>query len=262
MGLFDRISRVVRANLNDVVSKAEDPEKILEQSIIDMQEDLVQLRQAVAQAIATQKRTQQQYNQAQSEANNWQSRAQLALQKGDENLAREALVRKKSHADTASALKATLDTQTGQVDQLKRSLIGLESKISEAKTKKDMLKARVAAAKAQEQLQSAVGRLGTSSAMGAFERMEEKVLQMEARAQAVGELAGNDLEQQFAMLESGSGVEDELAAMKAQLTGASPNQAALPSSGQSTSASPSDSASKSPSVDKDLEDLRRQMDQL
>ena len=266
MGLFDRISRVVRANLNDVVSKAEDPEKILEQSIVDMQEDLVQLRQAVAQAIATQKRTQQQYNQAQTEVNNWQSRAQLALQKGDENLAREALVRKKSHGDTAGALKATLDTQTTQVDQLKRNLIALESKISEAKTKKDMLKARVAAAKAQEQLQNTVGRMGTSTAMAAFERMEEKVLQMEARAQAAGELAGNDLESQFALLESGSDVDDELMAMKANLlAGAAPNQAALPSASQS-SAPPSNTSNTSNKtstpVDKDLEELRRQMDQL
>ena len=85
MGLFDRISRLARANLNDMVSKAEDPEKILDQAIIDMSEDLVQLRQAVAQSIATQKRSQQQYNQNQSQANQWQSRAQLALQKGDEN---------------------------------------------------------------------------------------------------------------------------------------------------------------------------------
>ncbi len=269
MGLFDRISRVLRANLNDVVSKAEDPEKILEQSIIDMQEDLVQLRQAVAQAIATQKRTQQQYNQAQSEANNWQSRAQLALQKGDENLAKEALVRKKAQADTAGALKTTLDTQTTQVDALKRNLIGLESKISEAKTKKDMLKARISAAKANEQLQNAVGRMGTSSAMGAFERMEEKVLMMEARAQSAQELTGNNLEQQFAALEGSSDVDDELMAMKAQLAGSSPNQAALPGSAQNTTSSSSTSTpSSTPSsssgsaVDKDLEELRKQMDRL
>ncbi|NEN97917.1 MAG: PspA/IM30 family protein, partial [Moorea sp. SIO3I7] len=72
MGLFDRLSRVVRANLNDMVSKAEDPEKILDQAIVDMQEDLVQLRQAVARSIAEQKRTEQQYNKNQTEANNWQ----------------------------------------------------------------------------------------------------------------------------------------------------------------------------------------------
>jgi len=219
MGLFDRLSRVVRANLNDIVSKAEDPEKVLEQAIIDMQEDLVQLRQAVARAIATQKRTEQQYNKNQSEANSWQSRAQLALQKGDENLAREALVRKKTNADTAATLKAQLDQQVSQVDTLKRNLIALESKISEAKTKKDMLKSRAAAAKANEQLQSTISGLNTGGAMSAFERMEEKVLMMEAKSQAAGELAGSDLESQFAMLESGSDVDDELAARKELLTG-------------------------------------------
>lgn len=257
MGLFDRVSRVVRANVNDLVSKAEDPEKILEQAIIDMQEDLVQLRQAVASAIASQKRTQQQQSQAQTEANNWQQRAQLALQKGDENLAREALSRKKTYAETANTLKAQLDQQTGQVDTLKRNLIAVEGKISEAKTKKDMLKARVSAAKANEQLQNVVGRMGTSSAMSAFERMEEKVLQVEARSQASAELAGADLESQFAALESGSGVDDELAAMKAQLLGGTPtNQQQLPAATQATPA-PVDRA-----VDAELDELRKQMDQL
>jgi phage shock protein A len=258
MGLFDRISRVVRANINDVVSKAEDPEKILEQSIIDMQEDLVQLRQAVAQAIATQKRTEQQYQKANTEANNWQSRAQLALQKGDESLAREALLRKKANGDTAATLKTQLDQQSGQVENFKRNLIALESKISEAKTKKDMLKARISAAKANEQLQSAVGRLGTSSSMGAFERMEEKVLMMEARSQSAAELAGADLESQFALLESGTDVDDELAAMKAQLLGpATPqNQAQLPGA-SSTNSSP-----QATPVDDELESLRKQIDQF
>lgn len=256
MGLFDRLSRVVRANLNDMVSKAEDPEKILEQAIIDMQEDLIQLRQAVARAIATQKRTEQQYNKNQTEANNWQQRAQLALTKGDENLAREALVRKKSVAEAAATLKSQLDQQTTQVDTLKKNLIALESKISEAKTKKDMLKSRAAAAKANEQLQNTIGRLGTGSAMAAFERMEDKVLEMEARSQAAYELTGNEIEQQFKLLESGSDVDDELAAMKASLTGGSVSQQALPASEEKKSSSP-DSA-----VDAELEALRKQIDNL
>jgi phage shock protein A len=256
MGLFDRLSRVVRANLNDMVSKAEDPEKILEQAIIDMQEDLIQLRQAVARAIATQKRTEQQYNKNQSEANTWQQRAQLALQKGDENLAREALVRRKSNLEAATTQKTMLDQQTTQVDTLKRNLIALESKISEAKTKKDMLKARASAAKANEQLQSTIGRLGTSSAMGAFERMEDKVLEMEARSQAAHELTGNNLDEQFRLLESGSDVDDDLAAMKAQLAGGSISQQALPASAEKTSP-----ASKS-EVDDELEALRKQIDNL
>jgi phage shock protein A len=171
MGLFDRISRVFRANLNDLVSKAEDPEKVLEQAVIDMQENLVQLRQAVARTIAEQKRTEKQYTQNQDEANKWQQRAQLALQKGDEELALEALVRKKNYADTAQTMKLQLDNQVKQVDTLKKQLIALESKIAEAKTKKNMLKARAQAAQANRQLQEAVGNMSTSRAMAAFERM-------------------------------------------------------------------------------------------
>jgi len=254
MGLFDRLSRVVRANINDLVSKAEDPEKVLEQAVVDMQEDLVQLRQAVARAIATQKRTEQQYNKNQQEANTWQQRAQLALSKGDENLAREALVRKKSFADTASNLKLQLDQQTANVEGLKRNLIALESKISEAKTKKDMLKARANAAKAQKQLQETIGGIDTSSAMGAFERMEDKVMQLEAESQSVAELGGVGLEQQFAQLEASSGVEDELAAMKAQISGASPETKSLPS--ESKTSTPKDAV-----IDAELEELRSQLNQ-
>lgn len=256
MGLFDRVSRVVRSNLNAAVSNAEDPEKILDQTIIDMQEDLVQMRQAVAKAIASQKRVQQQHERAQSEANTWQQRAQLALQKGDENLAREALTRKKSQSETANSLKAQLDMQLAQVDQLKKNLIGLESKIAEAKTKKDMLKARASAAKANEQLQKTMGSMGTSSAMGAFERMEEKVLMMEAKSQAAAEIAGADLESQFAALEAGGDVDDELAAMKAQLAGGSTSQGQLPAAEQPTAA-PQDAA-----VDAELEALKTQLDNL
>jgi phage shock protein A len=257
MGLFDRIKRVVSANLNDLVSKAEDPEKMLEQAVVEMQEDLVQLKQGVAQAIAAQKRTEKQYNDAQNEVNKWQRNAQLALQKGDENLARQALERKKTFTDTSNALKASLDQQTGQVETLKRNLIQLESKISEAKTKKEMLRARITAAKAQEQLQGMVRGMNTSSAMAAFERMEEKVLIQEARAQSAGELAGADLENQFAALES-SDVDDELAALKAQMSlpGGSPNQPQLP---QQTTPPKSN---KNEVVDAELDSLRKQLDQM
>ncbi|AOW99892.1 hypothetical protein BJP34_10895 [Moorena producens PAL-8-15-08-1] len=255
MGLFDRLSRVVRANLNDMVSKAEDPEKILDQAIVDMQEDLVQLRQAVARSIAEQKRTEQQYNKNQTEANNWQKRAQLALSKGDENLAREALVRKKTNSDTAATLKTQLDQQTNQVNTLKRNLVALEGKISEAKTKKNMLKARAQAAKANEKLQQTMGSINTSGSLAAFERMEQKVLEMEARSEAAHELGGADLESQFRLLE-GNDVDDELATMKAQLAGGSVSQEALPASEEKKSTS-----SDSP-VDKELEDLRKQIDNL
>ena len=254
MGLFDRISRIVRANVNEMVNKAEDPEKVLEQSIVDMQEDLVQLRQAVASAIATQKRSQQQYNQAESQANQWYSRAQLALQKGDEKLAKEALQRKSTYSETANTMKASLDSQIVQVETLKRNLTALEGNISEAKAKKDILNARLKAAKTQEQLNNTIGSINTSGAMAAFERMEEKVLQMEARSEASADLAGGGLEEDFRQLEASNNVDDELAAMKAKLTGGSVNQSKLPASNQG-------SAEKS-GVDAELEDLRRQLDKM
>lgn len=251
MGLFDRIGRIVRANVNEMVNKAEDPEKVLEQSIIDMQEDLVQLRQAVASAIATQKRSQQQYNQAESQANQWYSRAQLALQKGDENLAKEALQRKKTYSETANTVKVSLDSQTAQVETLKRNLTALEGKISEAKAKKDMLKARMTAARTQEQLNNTMGSINTSGAMAAFDRMEEKVLQMEARSQATAELAGGGgLEEDFRKLEASSDVDDELAAMKAQMINPNPLPASNPGSAEKSE------------VDAELEDLRQQLDKM
>ena len=224
MGLFDRLKRVVGANLNDLVSKAEDPEKMLEQALLEMQEDMVKLRQGVAQAIAAQKRTEKQYNEAVNEVNKWQRNAQLALQKGDEDLARQALERKKTYNDTSVALKTSLDQQTIQVEGLKRNLIQLESKISEAKTKKEMLKARITAAKAQEQLGNMVSGMSTSSAMSAFERMEEKVLLQESRAQSTAELISSDLESQFVKLKSGSDIDDELAKLKAELKRLNPEQ--------------------------------------
>jgi len=170
------------------------------------------------------------------------------------------LVRKKTNSETAASLKTQLDQQSTMVDTLKRNLIALEGKISEAKTKKDMLKARASAAKANEQLQNVVGRMGTGSAMGAFERMEEKVLQMEAKSQAAAELAGSDLESQFALLESGGDVDDELAAMKAQLLGGSQDQAQLPSSAPVDKATAQQTSN--PEVDAELEALKTKLDQL
>lgn len=217
MGLFDRLWRVIRANINSLVGATEDPEKILEQAVMDMQEDLVQLRQAVAGAIAAQKRTERQCSQAESTAAEWYQRAQLALQKGEENLAREALTRKKSYQETATAMKASLGQQNAVVTQLKENMRALESKISEAKSKKDMYIARARSAKASERLQEMMGNLNTGSALSAFERMEEKVMQLESRSEAIAELGTNDLEKKFLSLEGAEDVDSELAAMKAQM---------------------------------------------
>ena len=262
MGLFDRLKRVVGANLNDLVSKAEDPEKMLEQALLEMQEDMVKLRQGVAQAIAAQKRTEKQYNEGQNEINKWQRNAQLALQKGDENLARQALERKKTYTDTATALKTSLDQQTLQVEGLKKNLIQLESKISEAKTKKEMLKARITAAKAQEQLGTMVSGMSSGSAMSAFERMEEKVLMQEALAESTSQIVGENLDSQFARLES-SDVDDELAALKASLAPAPEPKLLTPEQPTTaTPAQPTSTAKPAEPVDAELEALRKQLDNL
>jgi len=248
MGLLDRLSRVVRANLNDLVGKAEDPDKVLEQTVNDMQEDLVQLRQAVARAIAEQRQTEQKSNKEQSEASKWEQRAKLALSKGDENLAKEALKQKKAYSETAALLKNQFEQQTVQVDTLRRNLIALESKISEAKTKKNMLQARAKAAQANEQLQKAVSGIDTGGAMATFERMEEKVLQMEAKSQAIGELGGMGIEAEFAKLESGSDVDEELALLKASMS-----DPILPPATTTTV------RDTDPVLDKELEDLKNKI---
>ncbi len=251
MGLLDRLSRLIRATLNDLIGRAEDPEKILEQTVIDMQEDLIQLRQAVAQAIATQKRTERQCSQSQTSAEEWYLRAQLAVQKGDEHLAREALSRRQMLQETATALQAQLDQQRGIVEKLKQNMRLLEGKISDAKTKKDMYIARARSAKASQRLNEMLGNVGTQDAMAAFERMEEKVLQLESQAEAVAELnEGDSIEKQFKNLES-SNVDAELAALKAKL--------AAP--GLPESQSPSQSTNLPSPNDAEIEQLRSRLEE-
>ncbi|MEO8893368.1 MAG: PspA/IM30 family protein [Coleofasciculaceae cyanobacterium] len=217
MGLIDRIRRVIRAEFNSLVSNAEDPEKILEQAVADMQQDLLMLRQAVAGAIATQKRTERQASQAEATAQEWFNRAQLALSKGDDNLAREALTRRKSYQETASAMQSQLSQQSGVVSKLKDNMRSLEGKISEAKTKKDLYIARARSAQASQKIQEMLGNVGTSSAIQAFEKMEEKVMQLEAQSEVLEDLSSNQLEKRYAALEAGDDIEAQLVALKATM---------------------------------------------
>lgn len=253
MGLFDRIKQVIRANINSLVGNAESPEKILEQAVLEMQEDLIQLRQAVAAAIATQKRTERQYSQTQSQAEEWYRRAQLALQKGDENLARSALTHRKTYQEMAAEIKAQLEQQSTIVNQLRQNMQQLESKIAEAKAKKDLYIARARSAKASEKLNEMIGKLNTSGAINPFERMEEKVLELEARSAALAELNAQTLESKFAALEGSSNVDAELAAMKAQLQYESPKPQ-LPAS--------QSSITEDSTRERELQKLRSEMENL
>jgi phage shock protein A len=251
MGLIDRILRVIRANLNSLIGQAEDPEKVLEQAVEDMQQDLIELRKAVAQAIATQKRTERQASQAETTANEWYNRAQLALANGDDNLAREALTRRKSYQETAKAMRAELVQQSSVVNKLKENMRALESKISEAKTKKDLYIARARSAQASQKINEMLGNVGTGSALRAFEQMEEKVVQLEAQTEVLQELESSNLEKRFAAIEGGDNVDTELAAMKANLmTGT--ESAKLPSS--------QTSSVKDPEIEGELKKLRSEID--
>lgn len=218
MGFIDRIRRIIRANLNSLVGEAEDPEKILEQTIDEMQQDLIRMRQAVAGAIASQKRTERQARQAQSTADELYQRAQLTLSQGEENLARSVLTKRKSYQETAKTLQAQLAQQESIVSKLKQDMRTLESKISEAKTKADLYIARAHSAQASQKINEMLSNLGTGSSLVAFERMEEKVMQLEAQSEAISALGSDELEKKFAAIESSNDIDTDLAALKANMT--------------------------------------------
>lgn len=223
MEFIKRILRIIRANINSLIGNAEDPEKILQQAVIEMQENLVQLRQGVAQAIATQKRTERQATAAKSTSEEWYRRAQLALQQGNEVLAREALTKRKAYQGTATALFSQIEQQNDVVARLKKDMRSLELKMGEAKTKKDMYIARARSAEASVRLQDLLDTSSATSSLNAFERMEDKVLQIEAQSEAIAQLGTDDLQKQFDSLESAGDIDSELAAMKGQMLNAGEN---------------------------------------
>lgn len=220
MNIFSRFARVIKSYANAILSSFEDPEKILDQAVVDMSNDLIKMRQATAQVLASQKQLENRYKSAQQASDEWYRRAQLALGKGDEDLAREALKRRKSFADNASALRVQLDQQKSVVDNLVSNTRLLESKIQEARAKKDVLKARAQSAKTSTKVSELLGNVDTSSALDAFNKMEEKVLAMESQAEAYNQLTNDDLEGKFQLLE-GSSVDDDLEALKKDQSGSS-----------------------------------------
>ncbi|KAJ4721575.1 Membrane-associated 30 kDa protein, chloroplastic [Melia azedarach] len=213
MNLFARVGRIVKSYMNSVLSYFEDPEKILEQAVQDMNNDLVKLRQATASVMASQKQIEIKYKDAHQASEAWYKRAQFHLSKGEEGLARAALQQKKHFLHNKSVLKAQLDQQIGIVDTLISKTQLLERKIQEANLKKDALQARSTAAKATIKVQEMMGTVGNGSGLSAFERMEEKVLSMEFQAEAHNNLTTDDIDEKFNMLE-GYSVEDELAELK------------------------------------------------
>lgn len=218
MAILDRIGTILRANLNDVLSRAEDPEKIINQTLMDMRQAQYEARMEVAQAIAEGKKLERDYQANIKESGAWLNKAEQALKQEREDLAREALKRKTANNDLAEGLKEQLDAHNGMVEKLKTQLRALDAKIGEAERKRQLLIARQKRAEAQESLSGAMSKTDTHKAFEAFDRMEQKIEGMEDRITAEEELVKDlSLDDEFAALEQDTAIEDELAALKARL---------------------------------------------
>src|SRR4051812_15225806 len=231
MGIFQRIGTLIKSNINDLISKAEDPEKMLSQVLVDMKNQLVEAKKQVAVAIGDEKRLKKQWDDQVALAKEWERKAMMAVHAGDDALAKEALVRQKEHEDLSGQFETQWHSQKDAVDKLKDQLRTLNNKIEEAKRKKNILVARAKRAEAQRTIQSTMAGLSDTSAFDTFDRMTEKVDQIEAEAEAgaelAGEMTGDTLAQRFKKLESGTSVsaDSQLQALKAKM-----GIAALPAS--------------------------------
>jgi len=214
MGIFSRLGTLIKSNINDLINRAEDPEKMLNQVLLEMQQQLVDAKKAVAVAIADEKKLQKQFNVEVDKAKEWERKAMVAVRAGDDGLARQALVRKQEHETVASQFQTQWMAQKAAVDKLKDALRLLNNKIEEAKRKKNILIARKKRAEAQQQIASTMQGLGDTSAFDTFDRMADQINLLEAEAEAgaelAGEISGDALEAKFLQLESGGvGSEDD-----------------------------------------------------
>ncbi len=228
MAIFNRISLLIRSNINDLLDRAEDPEKTLDQVIRDMASGIQQAKSQVAETIAQKNLIEANLQHAQELSNEWAAKAQLAVQKGADDLAREALRRKKDYDANAAVYLSQLASQTEVVDKLKADLQALQSKYEEVVRNRETLIARHRTAKAQQKVLQTASALASIDPTSELGRMEEKIRLEEARAKAGQELAESSLDSRFAQLEADPDVEAELAALKAKT-----QQGALPSGGSS-----------------------------
>ncbi|MDR0390209.1 MAG: PspA/IM30 family protein [Spirochaetaceae bacterium] len=217
MGIFSRLKTLLSSNVNDAISKAEKPEKMLNQLLIDMNEQLIESKKAVALAIADEKKLERETQNQLDLATEWERKAMTAVRAGKDDLAREALLRKQEYEAHYLEYKKQWDAQKTSVNSLKEALRELQNKIEEAQRKKNLLVARAKRAEAQQKIQSTMsGMAGNKTAFEAFDRMAAKVDQMEAQAEAAKELedfsADSSLEKRFAELEKSDASADKLLA--------------------------------------------------
>jgi phage shock protein A len=212
MGLLDRVRNIVRANVSDALTRAEDPVKALDAMIGEWNADLVRVRQAASLAIAAQNRLQAEYDQRQAAAEEWQRRAVLAVDRGDDNLARQALTRKLQYQKEADQLDQSLQAQSGHLDELRSNVHDLEDRVQQAVMQRNQLVARYRGAEATRSLEEQLSKTG--GGQQALQRLETKTVDAEAQAAAYHELSRDPLDDKFAQLERGTSVDDELATLK------------------------------------------------
>jgi phage shock protein A len=221
MGMFDRFATMVRSNLNDLISRAENPEKMLNQLIVDMRSQLDKARQQVAQAIADEKKLEADSLAQKKQAEDWERRAMLAVQEGRDDLAKQALMRYNEALQGAQQLHETWVKSKTETEALKASLRQLNDKIEEAKRKKNILIARARRAEAQQRIQETLSGMGDKSAFESFERMQEKIEANERKAIASAELnqemSGDSLAREFEQLEYHGSSDQQLLELKAKM---------------------------------------------
>src|SRR5882724_4390354 len=226
MGIFSRLGTLIKSNINDLITKAEDPEKMLSQVLLEMQQQLVEAKKAVAVAIADEKKLQKQYTSETDKSKEWERKAMVAVRAGDDNLARQALGRKQEHETIAQQFQTQWISQKQAVEKLKDALRLLNNKIEEAKRKKNILIARKKRAEAQQQIANTMQGLNDVSAFDTFDRMADRINQIEAEGEAQQELgmemSGDTLQARFRALETSSTSEDALAELKAKMGLAAP----------------------------------------
>jgi len=216
MALLERVSTLVRANLNDLIDKAEEPEKMIKQVILDMQNQLLQVKTQVAIAIADQHLLERKQKENEEKTTEWVRKAELAVTKKDDDLARAALHRVESYREMAGGFTQQVADQKAQVENLKSALRKLEQKLEEARAKADVLIAQHRRARAVGKAQDARIAIGDHSKTAAFDRLKHKVAHNEAVSQAKSELGADDVEDRFMAIEKSERIEQLLAEMKAR----------------------------------------------
>ena len=201
MALLERVSTLVRANLNDLVDQAEDPEKMIKQVILDMENQLLQVKTQVAISIADQHVLERKLKENEENEKQWMRRAELAVDKADEPLARAAVERSMSYKATSQNFRQQVDDQKAQVDNLKSALLRLQQKLAEAHAKSDVLIAQHRRSRALGKATDAGIAIGDNSKSAAFDRMKNKVRHSEATAQAKADLVSDDVDGKFAAME-------------------------------------------------------------